>query len=74
MAEAFDGGDVETAARIHRDLWPLMDALFRVSNPIPVKWAMSTCGFQVGPCRSPMGPMPDALKTVLEPLVAPFRP
>ena len=74
MADAFDGGEIDTAARIHRDLAPLIDGLFRVSNPIPVKWAMSTFGFNVGPCRSPLGPMPEALKTALEPLIAPYRP
>jgi 4-hydroxy-tetrahydrodipicolinate synthase len=74
MADAFDAGDVDTAARIHRDLAPLIAALFTTSNPIPVKWAMSTYGFNVGPCRLPMGPMPDALKTTLEPLIAPYRP
>ena len=74
MAEAFAGGDVETAAKIHRDLTPLFAALFATSNPIPVKWAMGTYGFDVGPCRSPLGAMPDALKATLEPLIAPFRP
>lgn len=74
MAEAFDGGDVETAGRIHRDLSPLIAALFATSNPIPVKWAMGTYGFRVGPCRPPMGPMPEALKATLEPLIAPYRP
>ncbi len=74
MAEAFDGGDVDTASRIHRDLSPLIAALFMTSNPIPVKWAMSTYGFNVGPCRSPLGAMPDALKETLEPLIAPYRP
>jgi 4-hydroxy-tetrahydrodipicolinate synthase len=74
MADAFDAGDVDTAARIHGDLSPLIAALFMTSNPIPVKWAMSTYGFDVGACRLPMGPMPDALKTTLEPLIAPYRP
>jgi 4-hydroxy-tetrahydrodipicolinate synthase len=74
MAVAFDGGDVDTAARIHRDLSPLIAALFATSNPIPVKWAMGTYGFGVGPCRSPLGAMPDALKETLEPLIAPYRP
>jgi 4-hydroxy-tetrahydrodipicolinate synthase len=74
MADAFDGGDVDTAATIHRDLAPLIAALFAVSNPIPVKWAMGTYGFDVGPCRSPMGPMPESLKATLEPLIAPYRP
>ena len=73
MAEAFDGGDVETAARIHRDLHPLFAALFATTNPIPVKWAMGTYGFDVGPCRSPLGEMPKALAATLEPLIAPYR-
>jgi 4-hydroxy-tetrahydrodipicolinate synthase len=74
MADAFDAGDVDTAGRIHRDLSPLIAALFTTSNPIPVKWAMSTYGFDVGPCRSPMGPMPAELQAALEPLIAPYRP
>lgn len=74
MAEAFDGGDVDTAARIHRDLAPLIAALFATTSPIPVKWAMGRYGFNVGPCRSPLGAMPDALAAALEPLIAPYRP
>jgi 4-hydroxy-tetrahydrodipicolinate synthase len=74
MAEAFDGGDVDTAARIHQDLTPLIAALFATSNPIPVKWAMGRYGFSVGACRSPLGPMPDDLAAKLEPLIAPYRP
>jgi 4-hydroxy-tetrahydrodipicolinate synthase len=74
MADAFDAGDVDTAGRIHRDLSPLIAALFMTSNPIPVKWAMSTFGFDVGPCRSPLGVMPAELQATLEPLIAPYRP
>jgi 4-hydroxy-tetrahydrodipicolinate synthase len=74
MADAFDAGDVDTAAQIHRDLAPLIAALFAISNPIPVKWAIGTYGFDVGPCRSPLSGMPEALKATLEPLIAPYRP
>ncbi len=74
MADAFDAGDVDTAARIHHDLAPLITALFTITNPIPVKWALGTYGFNVGPCRSPLSAMPDTLKATLEPLIAPYRP
>ncbi len=74
MAEAFDGGDVETAGRSHRDLQALFGALFATTSPIPVKWAMDQFGFQAGECRSPLGVMPEDLKRVLQPLIAPFRP
>lgn len=74
MADAFDAGDVDTAGRIHRDLSPLIAALFTTTNPIPVKWAMNQIGFNAGDCRSPLGAMPDALKATLAPLIAPHRP
>jgi 4-hydroxy-tetrahydrodipicolinate synthase len=74
MADAFDAGDVDTAARIHQDLAPLIAALFTTTNPIPVKWALGAYGFKVGPCRSPLGAMPESLKETLAPLIAPYRP
>jgi 4-hydroxy-tetrahydrodipicolinate synthase len=33
---------------------PLIDALFCVTNPIPVKYALSELGFECGPLRLPM--------------------
>ena len=74
MADAFDAGDVDTAGRIHRDLAPLIAALFATTNPIPVKWAMGRYGFEAGACRSPLGVMPESLAATLEPLIAPYRP
>ena len=73
MAEAFDAGDVATAGRIHRELSALFAALFTITSPIPVKWAMNELGFKAGACRSPLGAMPADLKTTLGALIAPFR-
>jgi 4-hydroxy-tetrahydrodipicolinate synthase len=72
MAEAYDGGDIDTAARIHADLWTLVRGMFAISNPIPIKWAVGRAGFDVGPCRLPMGSMPAELAAQLEPLIAPY--
>jgi 4-hydroxy-tetrahydrodipicolinate synthase len=74
MAEAYDGGDIETASRIHRDLYALFTAIFAHASPIPIKWAMGEYGFKTGVCRPPMGPMPEPLKATLRPLIAPYRP
>jgi 4-hydroxy-tetrahydrodipicolinate synthase len=74
MAEAFDRGDVVEAGRIHGALQPLFTALFAISSPIPVKWAMSRYGFGSAECRSPLGAMTPELQAVLEPLIAPYRP
>ena len=74
LGDAYDNGDIETAGRLHRDLQALFAALFAHPSPIPVKWAMNECGFRAGVCRPPMGEMPESLKAVLRPLIAPFRP
>jgi len=47
-------GKTEEAAAIHRHLLPLVDAMFMVTNPIPLKFAMNELGFNVGPLRLPL--------------------
>lgn len=73
MMEAYDGGDVARAGKIHRELAPLFSALFATTNPIPVKWAMAQLGWDVGTCRSPLGMMPDDLKPRLGGLLEAYR-
>jgi 4-hydroxy-tetrahydrodipicolinate synthase len=50
-------GDVEGAAAEHRRLLPLFQALFVVSNPIPLKYSLNQMGFNVGDPRLPMVPL-----------------
>jgi 4-hydroxy-tetrahydrodipicolinate synthase len=47
-------GRFEEAAKIHRYLLTLVNALFIVSNPVPVKWALNYVGFRVGKPRLPL--------------------
>jgi 4-hydroxy-tetrahydrodipicolinate synthase len=54
LMQAFTGGDVVTAARIHHRLMPLVDALFVTSSPIPLKYALGKVGLPVGPTRLPL--------------------
>ena len=49
-------GDVEAAAAEHLRLLPIFNALFFITNPIPVRYAMNRSGFDVGPPRLPMVP------------------
>jgi 4-hydroxy-tetrahydrodipicolinate synthase len=46
--------DVRAAATIHRHLLPLVNSLFIVSNPAPVKYALNHLGFRVGKPRLPL--------------------
>jgi len=54
MIDSFTSGKMEKAASIHRRLLPLIDALFVISNPIPVKYALNHIGFYVGKPRLPL--------------------
>ena len=54
MIDSYVGGKLEEAAGIHRRLLPLVSALFIVSNPIPVKYALNHIGFNVGKPRLPL--------------------
>ena len=47
-------GKTDKAAEIHRHLLPLINALFVVSNPIPIKYALNHIGFHVGKPRLPL--------------------
>jgi len=69
MVDAYRGGRVDEAACIHLSLLPLIDALFAVTNPIGVKWAMRQLGFAAGECRLPLDAMPAAAAQRLTPLI-----
>jgi 4-hydroxy-tetrahydrodipicolinate synthase len=55
LIESFLAGRTEQAAKIHRRLLPLNNALMTLaSNPIPVKYALNQIGFRAGPPRLPL--------------------
>ena len=47
-------GKVAEADKIYMSLMPLIRALFVVSNPVPVKYALNQIGFNVGKPRLPL--------------------
>lgn len=54
MIRNFLSGEVEGAAALHRETLPLVNALFVVTNPIPLKYALNKVGFRVGKPRLPL--------------------
>lgn len=54
MINKYLAGKVNEAAAIHLNLIPLIKALFVVSNPVPVKYALNQIGFRVGKPRLPL--------------------
>ena len=57
MINHFKNGRVQEAAHSHRQLLPLMKALFTAPNPAPVKAALNMSGVQVGGLRLPLLPL-----------------
>jgi len=47
-------GKMDEAASIHHHLLPLINVLFIMSNPIPIKYALNHIGFDVGKTRLPL--------------------
>lgn len=72
MIQAFFQGQHQTALQIHLKLFPLFQALFTTTNPIPVKTALGLQGWNVGATRPPLSLPPveigQSLKTVLQEL------
>ncbi|MET0398776.1 MAG: 4-hydroxy-tetrahydrodipicolinate synthase [Longimicrobiaceae bacterium] len=66
MARAFLAGEVEEARRIQLRYLPLVAALFREPNPVPVKMAVSMLGFATGEVRLPLLPASAEVREELE--------
>ncbi len=63
-------GDVEKAGAEHRRLHPIFKALFVVSNPIPLKYALNKVGFNVGMPRLPLVPCDAASAAQIDSVLA----
>jgi 4-hydroxy-tetrahydrodipicolinate synthase len=59
LTRAFLGGDWKRAREIHLKLFPLCQAMFIETNPIPVKTALALMGMITGELRLPLCPMSE---------------
>jgi len=66
-------GKMKEAAAIHLNLMPLVNALFIVSNPIPVKYALNHVGFRVGKPRLPLTEPDEKSKALIEATLKNYR-
>ncbi len=70
MIQAFQKGDLETARKLHFKMWPINEAMFMETNPIPVKTAVALQGKISEEIRLPLSPLSDAnrkkLKKIME--------
>ena len=66
-------GDLESAAKEHLRMLPIFKALFWVTNPVPIKYAVNRAGFDAGPTRLPMAPPDDDFKSKFDPVMDMYR-
>jgi 4-hydroxy-tetrahydrodipicolinate synthase len=66
MIDCFIDGDARKAAQIHRNLLPLVNSLFVVANPMPVKYALNYLGFTVGTPRLPLTEPDEKVKALIQ--------
>lgn len=73
LITAFKAGRVEEAIRINQELFPIFKGLFNcphpVPNPVPVKYALTHRGIQVGGVRLPLVDATEEEKTFIRQLL-----
>jgi 4-hydroxy-tetrahydrodipicolinate synthase len=70
LYDAFASGETARAREIHFRLWPLMEALFIETNPIPAKTALAMMGLIREEFRLPLCGMSDANRKALAKVLA----
>ena len=73
MTHAFLNGDWKRARELHLRLFPLCQAMFYETNPIPVKTAMGMMGMIKEEFRLPLCPMIEANRKKLEAALRTYR-
>ncbi|CAM3705792.1 4-hydroxy-tetrahydrodipicolinate synthase [Mesobacillus zeae] len=69
MVQAFFSGDIQSAAKMHQELLPVMQGLFTAPSPAPVKTALQMQGMDVGTVRLPLVPLTETERVALAKLV-----
>jgi 4-hydroxy-tetrahydrodipicolinate synthase len=59
LCNAFFAGDLDRARELHYKMWPLTEAMFYETNPVPVKTALKLMGKVTGEVRQPLCPMSE---------------
>jgi 4-hydroxy-tetrahydrodipicolinate synthase len=54
MMDDFFAGRIVESARLHRHFIPLVNTMFMIGSPMPIKYALNYLGFRVGKPRLPL--------------------
>lgn len=73
MIQAFHAGDVKKAQQLHCHLLPIMQGMFFIANPIPVKEAVNMIGQPGGDFRLPLVHANEEEKSVISHLLEDYQ-
>ena len=73
MVMNFLNGNVNEAIKAQVKYIDLTRAMFIETNPVPIKEAMNIMGFDVGECRSPLGPLSDKNKELVKQVIKKYE-
>ena len=73
MVDAFEAGDFLNASQIQRDVFPLCQAMFLETNPIPVKTSLALMGKVKGDLRLPLVGMSEGNLKKLKEILAKYK-
>jgi 4-hydroxy-tetrahydrodipicolinate synthase len=54
MMDLFFAGKIMESAKLHRGFIPLVNTMFMIGSPMPIKYALNYVGFRVGKPRLPL--------------------
>lgn len=73
MMEDFRAGKIEESAAMHRSFIPLVNTMFMIGSPMPIKYALNYLGFRVGKPRLPLVVPDEKTRAVIEQTLKSYR-
>ncbi len=66
MMDDFFAGRVAESAKLHRRFMPLVNTMFMIGSPMPIKYALNYLGFRVGKPRLPLVVPDEKVRAAIE--------
>jgi 4-hydroxy-tetrahydrodipicolinate synthase len=66
MMDDFFAGKIAESARLHHHFIPLVNTMFMIGSPMPIKYALNYVGFRVGKPRLPLVEPDEKTKAAIE--------
>ncbi|MCX6004976.1 MAG: dihydrodipicolinate synthase family protein, partial [Chloroflexi bacterium] len=73
MMDDFFAGKIEASAKLHRHFIPLVNTMFMIGSPMPIKYALNYLGFRVGKPRLPLVEPDEKTRAAIEQMLKNYK-